>query len=160
MCMYIYTFFYKNHVFSAQPGKRDRDNYRQLTMMFLNFELIWAWCSYQLCSFKEKKRCNQFIHLSNHLFILLRNSPVVLRFDGSQSPKRVGQGAFQTLNFVVLERNFFFEEGNPVVQIGGVVESVWKRGRGQLHFLRRAKGKGDVIATPSLRAVSVRRSRR
>ena len=33
---------YKNHNFSAQPGKRDRDNYRQLTTMFLNFELIWA----------------------------------------------------------------------------------------------------------------------
>ena len=32
--------FYKNQVFSAQPGKRDRDNYRQLTTMFLNFELI------------------------------------------------------------------------------------------------------------------------
>ena len=32
--------FYKNHVFSAQPGKGDKDNYRQLTMMFLNFELM------------------------------------------------------------------------------------------------------------------------
>ena len=30
--------FHKNHVFLAQPGKRD--NYRQLTTMFLNFELI------------------------------------------------------------------------------------------------------------------------
>jgi len=32
--------FYKNQVFSAQPGKRDRDNYRQLTTMFLNFQQI------------------------------------------------------------------------------------------------------------------------
>ena len=32
--------FYKNHVFSAQPGKRDRDNYSQLTTMFLNFQQI------------------------------------------------------------------------------------------------------------------------
>ena len=38
--------FYKNHVFSAQPGKRDRDNYRQLTTTFLDFKQISARCSY------------------------------------------------------------------------------------------------------------------
>ena len=37
---------YKNHVFSAQPGKRDRDNYRQFTTLFLNFELILFWTRY------------------------------------------------------------------------------------------------------------------
>ena len=39
---YTLFIFYKSHVFLAQPGKRDRDNYRQLTTMFLNFEQISA----------------------------------------------------------------------------------------------------------------------
>ena len=49
-----YTFFlYKNHVFSAQPGERDRDNYSQSTTMFLNFQKISGWCSYKLGSYKK-----------------------------------------------------------------------------------------------------------
>ena len=35
-----FLFFIRTMFFLAQPGKRDRDNYRQLTTMFLNFELI------------------------------------------------------------------------------------------------------------------------
>ncbi len=52
---YTFYFFIKTMFFLAHPGKRVRDNYRQLNTMFFNFELIWAWCSYELGSYKEKK---------------------------------------------------------------------------------------------------------
>ena len=50
---YCTLFFYKNHIFSAQPGERDRDNYSQSTTMFLNFQKISGWCSYKLGSHKK-----------------------------------------------------------------------------------------------------------
>ena len=41
--------------FFGSTWERERDNYRQLTTMFLNFQQISGWCSYKLGSYKKKR---------------------------------------------------------------------------------------------------------
>ena len=52
----VHFLFFISHVFLAQSGKRDRDNYKQFTTMFLNFQQISGWCSYKLGSHKKQGR--------------------------------------------------------------------------------------------------------
>ena len=109
----MHTLFisYKNHVFSTQPGKRDRDNYRQLTMMFLKskaFSDPWQ-RSKQLSSNEEASRGL----LSNHDILILfapssgfRSSLTLLVLGGSRMIIRTGNNFFQEFkNIHFIQKN-------------------------------------------------------